>query len=89
MFFVLRVDQVWAFAATCPLYTAIHGVFHKFLIIPLAQKDTSMLASGLWPPPRYTRFDQMESFPRLTVPQFYLQSLGAYVNPLCVSVHHI
>ena len=33
---------------------------------------------------RYTNFDAMEQFHRFNVPEFYLQCLGNYVNPLCV-----
>jgi hypothetical protein len=34
---------------------------------------------------RYTQFEDMPNFPRMTVPQWYLYSLKDYVNPLCVS----
>ena len=33
---------------------------------------------------RFTNFQQMPGFERFSVNQFYLQSLGNYVNPLCM-----
>ena len=43
----------------------------------------------VWPPVcstlRYTQFDEMRNFPRMTVAQWYLLSLKDYINPLCVS----
>lgn len=34
---------------------------------------------------RYTQFEEMRNFPRMTVAQWYLLSLKDYINPLCVS----
>ena len=39
--------------------------------------------------PRYTDFEAMRNFPRMTVAQWYLFSLKNYVNPLCVSWHQL
>ena len=36
---------------------------------------------------RYIKFEDMEHFHRFSVPEFYLQSLGNYINPLCVPCH--
>ena len=38
-----------------------------------------------WQTLRYTLFEDMQNFPRMSVAQWYLYSLKEYVNPLCVS----